>query len=181
MSDTQDRYAEFASIGAGRAATALAKIFDCTVLLEPPRCYRLEVGHLPEAMVYDEQWTTAIFADLEGSACGQAGILLSDAVVHGVVRRLVREEPGDRLSERALSALSELGNIVLSAAAGAIGDLVGGIVMPSLPRLGFEMSEALLLERLGPGAEQSPAYLAETELIERDGSLRIRFVWIPEE
>ena len=181
MSRPEDRYAEFASVGAGRAATALANIFDCMVMLEPPRCFRLEIGHLPEAMVYDEDWTTAIFTDFEGSVCGQAGILLSDPVVHGVVRRLVGEDSGKGLSKRALSALSELGNIVLSAAAGAIGDLVGGIVMPSLPRLGFDMSETLLLENLEPGEDQNPAYLAETELIERGGPLRIRFVWVPGE
>jgi chemotaxis protein CheC len=181
VTKTEDRYCELASIGAGHAASSLAKLFDCTVLMEPSRCFRMDVGHLPESMLYQQEWTAAIFVDLSGAVSGQAGLVLSEAVMNQIIERLANEDPRCGITERGRSALKELGNIALSAAAGALGDMLGGIVVPSVPRLGFEMCEALLLDEIGPAMEQRPAFLAETQLAERDGPLRIRFIWIPAE
>jgi chemotaxis protein CheC len=181
VSKPEDRHAEFASLGAGHAATALAGLFDSTVLMEPSQCFRIQVGHLPESMVYQQEWNAAIFTDLWGAVTGQAGLMLSEAMVHQIIRRLTGEDPRAGITERGRSALEEMGNIALSAAAGAFGDMEGGIVIPSIPRLGFNLCEALLIEELGPGSEQQPAFLAESQLAELDGSLRIRFIWIPGE
>jgi len=177
----QDLHCEYASIGAGHAASVLARLFDCTVLMQPPRCYQIETGHLPESMVYQQEWKAAIFTDFSGALSGQAGIMISESVVLEIVSRLLGEDPGGEISPRGRSALQEVGNIALSAAAGALGDLRGGIVWPSVPRLGFSLTEALRLAKLGPGGDLLPAFLAETELVERDGSLRLRFIWIPGE
>ncbi|MFQ5515112.1 MAG: chemotaxis protein CheC [Myxococcota bacterium] len=181
MTLSEDRLRELASVGSGHAANALGQLLDCTVLMEPPRCYRLEVGHLSEALIYEEEWSTAIFVDLSGAVTGRAGLMLTRNVVDGLLDRLVKEHPAEEVSERGRSALEELGNIALSAAAGAMGDLSGGIVLPSVPRLGLNLSRETLLEELGSVDDRRPAYLADTQLVQPDGPLRIRFLWIPDQ
>jgi len=179
VSYSEDRCREFASIGAGHAATALAKLFGSTLLMQPPRCWKADVAELPDNLDDHDDWAVAIFVELTGAVSGQAGLLLSRAVVDEVVLRLVGSDPMDEIDERGRSALAETGNIALSAVASALGELQGGIVMPTVPRLRMDVARALLLEELQMPTGNVPAYLAETMLAEKDGSLRLRLIWVP--
>ncbi len=179
MSYSEDRCREFASIGAGHAATALAKLFGCTVMMEPPRCWRVKVAELSDNIDDPENWAAVIFVSLSGAVVGRAGLLLSRAVVDEILLRLVGMDPLGQIDERARSALTETGNIALSAVAGALGEMQRGIVMPTVPLLRLDVPQALVLEDSRPGHGQLPAYIAETVLTERGGPLRIRVIWIP--
>lgn len=181
MSFSEDRCREFASVGAGHAATALAKLFGRTVLMEPPRCWKVPVAELPDNIDDPEDWAAIIFTQMTGVLSGQAALLLSRAVVDEILLRLVGADPLAEIDARGLSALSETGNVALSAVAGALGEMQGGIVMPTVPRLRLDVTRALVLEELRPGMRRLPAYLAETVLAERDGPLRLRLLWIPED
>ncbi len=175
----KDRAREFASIGGGHAANALAKLLECTVMMDPPRCWPVEVPDLSSSFTPRRDWGVSVFVDIVGATTGQAGIVLTSGAVEEVLTRLMGDDHVGDLDERACSALSEVGNIALSAAASAFGDLVGGVVVPSVPRLGFDMDESFQMEGLRRALHPEPAYLAETELAERDGMIRVRFVWIP--
>lgn len=179
MSHRQDRLLEYAKTGAQAAADTLTRVLERDVRVEPPRCQKLELGELPASVFPPNEETLAIFADLIGAATGQAGIALPKAQAGELTRLLFKDGSPELHEERAHSALCELGNIVLSAAAGAIAQLVGGVVIPSVPRLADDMAGALLLELIHPELRRLPAYLAETDLVEHDGPLRLRFVWIP--
>ena len=59
--------------------------------------------------------------------------------------------------------------------------LEGGLVLPSVPRLSYhEGSGAMPLEDACMGTFETGC-VYETELIERDGPLRVRFLWVPRE
>ncbi len=179
MSARDERQAEFVRIAGGQAASAVAKLVQCTAPLKPPRCAPTDVGKLLELLAAGPgECAAGVFADLSGPLVGRIGLLLSRAMVEEALRRLVHEDPRRGLSPRGYSALEELGNVALSAAAGAFGELAGGVELPSLPRLSPELTEARLRQELSPEGEPRAAYLAETEL---GGELSIRVVWLPRE
>jgi chemotaxis protein CheC len=180
VTQPEDRLREVTSIGAAHAASALAKLFDRVVLIEPPRCRKLDLEDLAQSIFHPEEWVAGVFVEVTGTLSGRMGILLSQDVVEHVLDRL---GVGllDGFDERARSALGELGNIAASAAVTAMGELEGGMVLPSVPWVGYDMAGALLIEAIHPDLQRLPAYLAETELADRDRVLRIRFLWIPQE
>ena len=174
MSHSEDRCREFASVGAGHAATALAKLLGGTAITEPPRCWRVRVAELPDNIDDPKDWAAVIFVSMSGAVTGQAGLLLSSAIVDEILLRLVGMDPLGEIDERGRSALSETGNIALSAVAGALGEMQRGIVMPTVPLLRLDVPQALVLEDSRPGHGQLPAYIAETVLTERGGDGRLR-------
>jgi chemotaxis protein CheY-P-specific phosphatase CheC len=175
----EDRLREVTSIAAAHAATALAKLFDCVVMIDPPSCRRVGLRELASVWIPPEQWVAGVFADLSGAARGLIGLVLSRDMVERVLERLYGDDAPMEFDDRARSALCEIGNIAVSAAAGAIGELEGGIVLPGVPRLGYDMASAVLLEALHTELERLPVYVAETDLVDRDHVLRLRFLWIP--
>jgi chemotaxis protein CheC len=180
MSSQRERLREYASISAGHAATALAGVFDRVVLMEPPSCRWVDLRELACSVFRPDEWIAGVFADLTGPTRGQVGMLLERKVVLEVLRRMVGTEPEAELDAMQGSALAELGNIALSAAAGALGVLHDGVVVPTVPRVGYDMAGALLVEAVHPRIARLPAYLAEAALADRIGELRAHFVWIPE-
>jgi chemotaxis protein CheC len=180
VSSPEERLQEYASISAGHAANALAGLLDQVVLMDPPSCRWLKLADIAASVFQPEEWIAAVFADLSGPTRGQLGLLLERQVAGEVLRRMVGSKPGGELDAAQASALAELGNITLSAAAGALGALYQGVVMPSIPRIGYDMAGALLVEALHERIAQLPAYLMEAALADRARSLRARLVWVPE-
>jgi chemotaxis protein CheY-P-specific phosphatase CheC len=164
MSYSEERCLEFARFGAEHAAMALAKMCGGEPREEPPRCWGIELSRLADSIDEPEDWSVVIFVDLTGALTGKAGLLLSRPVVDEILLRLAGSDPLQELDERGRSALSETGNIALSAVANALGELQAGIVMPTVPRLCMNVRWALGPDQLRapPGTER--AYVAETAL-----------------
>jgi chemotaxis protein CheC len=180
VSTTADKHAELSSICAGNAANALAQLLGTTLRIGTPRCWVLHDGRLPAELFGADERVTAVLAELEGAVAGPAGLILRRDVLEWILSRLIGDPDANTLSERALSALCEVGNIAVSAAANALSELVGGVVLPSVPRLGFEKrAVGVLAEVCGELAGRS-AYLVEVELIAHGTALRLLFVWIPD-
>ncbi len=177
MSYSEDRCREFASTGANYAAMALAKMWGGAPCEEPPRCWDTDVAGLAESIEDAEDWGAAILVDLTGALTGQAGLLLSRPVVDEILLRLVGADPLAEIDERGRSALSETGNIALSAVASALGELQAGIVMPTVPRLFMDVSQALALDERRTPSGNARVYLAETAL--EDRPLKLRLLLIP--
>jgi chemotaxis protein CheY-P-specific phosphatase CheC len=180
VSSSLDKHAELTSICAGNAANALAQLLGTTLRMSPPRAWTLHDGRLPAELFAPGERVTAVLAELEGAVAGPAGLILRRDILAWLLARLIGDTRVSTLSERALSALCEVGNIAVSAAANALSELAGGAVLPSVPRLGFEKNAVdVLAEVCGDLAGRS-AYLVEVELIAGGGSLGLLFVWVPE-
>lgn len=114
-----------------------------------------------------------VCADLSGAVTGCAGIGLPAEAAGVLLRHLLGRETGGELDARARSALSEAGNIAISAAAGALGHLAGGVVVPSVPQLSSGVPRAT---HLGHGDR---AYLMHLEIGDGDDLVQLPFFWIP--
>ena len=180
MMDDDDRLSELTSIGAGHAANALSVLLNRTLLMAPPRCRKIKKGEAFFSLFPAKERVVAVFSDLHGALSGQAGLLLSFEASDSLLSCLIGSCGNIPFNEREQSALRELGNIAISAAAGAFSMLEGGLVLPSVPRLSYhEGSGGTPLEDTCVGLGTDSGTIYETELIERDGPLRIRFLWAP--
>ncbi len=179
MITAEDRLAEMTNISAGHVAAVLGRLLDRVLLMDPPDCRRIPDDASPLDLFAVEERGAVIYADLVGVCPGQAALVLPADVIDEVVERLTGKKlEDDDLDDRARSALCEMGNIAISAAANALGELEGGVVIPSLPRL--ELAAETYPALTGRhGAE--PSFVVDTELFTREEDVRIRFLWLPTE
>jgi chemotaxis protein CheY-P-specific phosphatase CheC len=174
------KHAELTARCALRAAETLGQLLGAELSPEPPRSWILPDGRLPRQLFAGHERVTAVLAELEGAASGPAGLILRPDFLKWMLHRLTGDGNVKTLSERALSALCEVGNIAVSAAANALGEVVGGIVLPSVPRLGFEKPAAGTLEDVCGELESRCAYLVERTLQGSEGAFALLFVWVPQ-
>jgi chemotaxis protein CheY-P-specific phosphatase CheC len=178
--EPDDKYAELTALCAGRAAEALALMLGASADRAPRRAWTLEDGRLPQELFAPGERVTAVLAQLEGQADGLAGLILRRDLLEWVLRRLIGDGEVKTLSERALSALCEVGNIAVSAAANALSAVARGAVLPSIPRLGFEKEAVSVLGDVYGDLAGRNAYLVEVELATAEGPRELLFVWAPE-
>jgi chemotaxis protein CheY-P-specific phosphatase CheC len=174
------KHAELTARCAVRAAETLGQLLDAELSAAPPRSWILPDGRLPAELFSGHERVTAVLAELEGAASGPAGLILRRDLLQWMLRRLTGDGNVKTLSERALSALCEVGNIAVSAAANALGEVVGGVVLPSVPRLGFEKAAAGTLEEVCGEVGSRCAYLVELTLQGSEGAFGLLFVWVPQ-
>ncbi len=179
MSDDRPRLEEIGGIAAEQATATLADLLGRTVHTETVRERGVASRDLALEFGSPGERVAGVFVDLAGALEGVAGLLFPASELRDLVRRLFGEGPSELADARTRSAVGELGNIALCAAAGAIAKRVGGVVVPSIPRVGLGPAERLLEQVVDSGLRPLPAYLADAELPVEGGSLAVRFVWIP--
>jgi chemotaxis protein CheY-P-specific phosphatase CheC len=178
---SQDRLLEYAQTGARAAACALARVLGAEVAKQGPACEKLELSALPRLLFPGDAGAIGVFVDLAGPVQGEAGIGLLRPSADALVCALVDETDPARFDTRALSLLSEVGNMVLSAAAGAMAELAGGVVIPSVPRLGTTLGDVLLLDEICSEIRSLPVFVASCRVVRGNDDFPMRFVWIPRE
>lgn len=149
-----DALQELASIGCGRALSALGKLMQRRVEMDVPEVWlgRSEgaiadfVGGLGDAVV-------AVAVRLEGLLTGHLVLALTERDAGRLASCLGYPAGGDGWSEMSQSALMESGNIVGSAFVSALAQMVGKTLMLSVPRLarggGRECLDALVDPKSG--------------------------------
>jgi chemotaxis protein CheY-P-specific phosphatase CheC len=181
MSRSVERLVELSGACAAQAAEALGRMLDRAFDARPPRCWKLNPGEAPSELFPAQDRVAGVFTDFEGILGGQAGLLLSEDGALELLDQLLDapDKLAPELDPRERSALQVVGNIVISAAASALARLEGGVVIPSVPRLRYLRAGGLSLEDGCVDLDKLPEYVLETEIIERDGSLHLRFLWMP--
>jgi len=178
-----DRLGELASIGAGRAAGALATLLARPFEMRVPRARVLSAGHFDAAFAAKlggdlGAWSGALF-EVRGGPGGVLAVLFPPASRDALLSALLGENAG--IEPQAESALREVGNIVASHALSAIGDLLGESMLPSLPQLELEGAPRELARIVAERAGEHPALRIEVELCDRARELRGLLVWVPSE
>jgi len=166
-----------ASAAATAAADALTRLFDgpTSGSLE---CRSLDLDTLVAEALHNGQ-TAGVFAEFEGAIGGRVAVTFAPEVAHELLVRLVGDGPAAKLDERARSALLEMGNIAFSAAAGALGDGLDGIVFPTVPRLSGELAQEFAVPPAEVGRRVRTIWSARSEPLDRGGRLSLTFLWQP--
>lgn len=137
---------EIGNIGAGNAATSLSQMLNEEVDMTVPVVRILDISDAANALGGPENAVIGILAKLYGDIEGIMMFIIGQDFAKSVLTALlgVQDISCDHLTEMELSAISELGNIMISAYAGSISTLSQLNIKTSVPAISVDMVGALL-------------------------------------
>jgi chemotaxis protein CheC len=175
---------EIGNIGAGNAATAMARILNKKVNMKVPKVMILSFNEVADALGGADKLMAGIYLQLEKRITGSILFLLSETDAN----KLLDIFAGSFLSETKdvksmqESALIEIGNILTGAYLTALSDLIKINLFPSVPALATDMVGALLSVPLSRYAYfGDTALLIDTELEDGGNKVKGHFLLIPDD
>lgn len=136
---------EIGNIGAGNATTALAQMLQCKVDMKVPQVCLLDFSEVGEFMGGEEQIMAGVYLLVEGDITGSMMFLLQEKAAHSLVSKLMGMPEGEgEFSEMELSALKEIGNIIVASYLNSLSSLTNLTIFPSVPALSIDMAGAIL-------------------------------------
>lgn len=173
-----DRVRELVSIGAGHAATALAGLTGRTCEMGVPTVQRLAPAPAPPAGGDPD---VGVLFELEGGTGGVLAVLLPGSTCDRLIERLLGAAAGYRRSDDAAQdALREVGNILASHAANAVGATLGVPMLPSVPRLELTDAGGALASLVAARQRSEPPLRIAAEFCDRERELCGTLVLVPD-
>ncbi len=160
----KDVIKEIGSIGTGNAATSLSSMLSCDVKIELPDVKVLKFNDAIYSLGSPEDAVVAVFSRFEGDVDGIMLFILDTAFAKDVVLRIMNQEISDilTLDEISLSALTEVGNIVISSYIRAMSNMIdlkmsltapvstvnmlGGIMNVAMVEVGYETDKLMMVK-----------------------------------
>ncbi|SHN16451.1 chemotaxis protein CheC [Gracilibacillus kekensis] len=163
---------EVGNIGAGNAATALSSLLNKKIDMSIPSIKIVDFNELMEYVGGPEQVIVSVFLRIQGEAPGSMFFVLSPEESHSLVEQLIGT-PADNLedNELAISAISEIGNILSGSYLSALSDFTSINLQPTVPNLTIDMAAAILMQGLIEISQESDyAIIIDTMIEEEDQS-----------
>jgi len=137
---------EIGNIGAGNAATALAKMLGRKVDMEVPKVRIVEFKDVSDILGGAEMSVVGILLNVHGDIKGNILFVLQIDAAHILVNMLLGKplENIDDFNELEISALKEIGNILTGSYISALSALTGLDIKPSVPNMAIDMAGAIL-------------------------------------
>ena len=184
LNDLQfDVLKEIGNIGAGNATTALAKMMNMKIDMNVPRVDLVPFTNLPDIFGSPEEVLAGILVQLDGDIKGMMMFLVKEKSAHNLVNSLMGgmiQSSGDGFSDMELSALGELGNIIIGAYLSAMSNLTSLKISSSVPYISIDMAGALLsVPAIEFGKLGDKVLLIETQFGELD-FVNGYFLMVPE-
>jgi chemotaxis protein CheC len=177
-----DALKEISNIGAGHAVTALNQMTHRVITLEVPRVDLVPFSRVVDALGGPEEEVLGLFFRIFGGSRGNMLVVMPRAAAERLLDILFDGHgPKKPLGEMEISALKEVGNILAASYLGAVGNLLGLPLIPSIPAFSMDMSQAvvdLLLIELAEVTHQ--ALVIQTDFITRDKSFAGHFFLLPD-
>lgn len=185
LNDSQqyfDILREIGNIGAGNATTALAQLLQCKVDMKVPQVRLLNFQEVGAAMGGEEQIMAGVYLLIEGDINGSMMFLLEEKAAHCLVSKLMQMDVNTEgeFTEMELSALKEIGNIIVASYLNSLSVLTNMTIMPSIPDLSIDMAGAILsVPAIEFGAIGDEVLLIQTQFTD-DMSLDGYFILVPD-
>ncbi|QXM06126.1 chemotaxis protein CheC [Crassaminicella indica] len=173
---------EIGNIGAGNAATALAKMLNRKIDMNVPKVEILEFKEVAELLGGAEKPVCGIYFNFEGDLTGNIMFLLTVKSAKMLANMLLfKEEDSDILTEIDQSALQEIGNILSGAYVSSLTTLTGLNMKISIPSLTIDMAGAILsVPIIQYGQVGDKVLLIETEFKEGMDDIKGYFFLVPD-
>lgn len=137
---------EIGNIGAGNATTALSQMIQTRVDMEVPVVQLLPLEELPDIVGGAENILTGILFRLEGDLDGMIMFVTERMASVHLLNLLFQnsDRTEEHLSEMDLSALNEIGNIIVGAYLSSMSGLTGLTINTTVPSMAIDMAGAIL-------------------------------------
>mgnify|MGYP002711427308 CR=1 FL=1 len=149
---------EIGNIGAGNATTALAKMLNTKIDMNVPRVEMVPFTQLPDTFGSPEEVLAGILVQLDGDIKGMMMFLAKEESAHTLVNSLMggMGVSGDgTFSEMELSALSEIGNIIIGAYLSAMSNLTNLKIALMYPAISWLASIVVFSTESSPSLTMS--------------------------
>lgn len=137
---------EIGNIGAGNAATALAKMLKKKIDMDVPKVKVLEFKDVNDVLGGAEKVVVGILLKVMGDLTGNIMFILDYEAAQILVNMLMGKavtEVGE-FDELDISALKEIGNILAGSYLSALSSLSNLTILPSVPDIAIDMAGAIL-------------------------------------
>ncbi|HOJ80783.1 MAG TPA: chemotaxis protein CheC [Clostridiales bacterium] len=179
---------EIGNIGAGNAATALAKLLNRKIDMDVPRVKILDFKDVSETLGGAELPVVGIMLKVTGDLTGNILFILKQqaaAILVNMLMGKVSDGADDakvpEFSEIEISALKEIGNILAGSYLSSLSSLTNLNIVPSVPDLAFDMAGAILsVPAIEFGKVGDTVLYIETEFTEGDKRVVGDFFLIPD-
>lgn len=180
-----DALKEVANIGAGHAATALSQLTNRRVMIDVPR---VQVSSLEDAVSDiggEGDVIAAVLMQILGDVTGRTLVIFERACALRLVDTLLGRAAGttEDFTELEQSTLKETANILTGAYLGGLADMLGMILIPSIPSLAVDLSAAILSTAyLSFGRDPGAVIVLDTRFRFEPGDVRVsgHFVLLPD-
>lgn len=162
----KDRLTKLMDLGFGRTAKALSELTQLSVLLDPPSITTQSVQDLRPI------FETCLRGDIAtvhqiffGRVSGNALLVLSSAdaaILTSLLTHAPVLETPSRLDESSRDVLAEVGNILLNACLGVLGDLLAMPIAFSVPRVSLGVLDSMIRSLVGSQKEMQSVLLMRT-------------------
>lgn len=145
-----DAIREVGNIGTGNAATALSKLLSCMIDMDVPKAELVSIYEVSQHFGDPDQQVAAVFVrSLGGFGCSLIFIQKEEdakLMVQLLLKQQFGEDnvPKDLPQELSDSALTEVGNIILSSFLNAINLLIGTQHQISVPGVAHDMLSSVI-------------------------------------
>jgi chemotaxis protein CheC len=153
MSDNFNRFGEFqfdvlkeiGNIGAGNAATALSKIISKEIDMKVPHVQVIGFDEIANFVGGAENVVVSVFLRINGDVPGNMFFILTVESAKSLVKHFLQIDPAENgFTELQLSALCEIGNILIGSYLSSLADFTHLNMFPSVPALAIDMAGAIL-------------------------------------
>jgi len=175
---------EIGNIGAGNAATALAKLLNRKIDMDVPRVKIMDFRDVSETLGGAELPVVGILLEVSGDLTGNIMFILEQQAATLLVNMLMGREPDaehKEFTEIEISALKEIGNILAGSYLSSLSALTNLKIMPSVPDLAIDMAGAILsVPAIEFGKVGDTVLYIETEFSEGNDKVVGHFFLIPD-
>jgi len=173
---------EIGNIGAGNAATSLAKMLNKKIDMDVPQVRILEFKDVPSLIGGEENLVVGIYFNLEGDLTGSFMFLLDKESALALLNMMMPMEFTE-FDEMCNSALKEIGNILSGAYISSLAALTNLKISISVPSISYDMAGAILsVPAIQFGMVSDNVLIVENEFFDDDKFDLIKgyFLLVPE-
>ncbi len=175
---------EVGNIGAGNAATALAKMLDRKIDMKVPKIKVMELSEVSDVLGNPEEMVVGILLGVQGDIKGSIMFVLDMEATRLMVNLVFGKsmETALEFDEMTCSAIQEMGNILAGSYLSALSTLTNLNIMPGVPSLAIDMAGAVLSVPAIVQANASDTVIyIENEFIDGQDTIMGDLFLIPEE
>lgn len=172
---------ELANIGTGHATTALSQMLHGKLFrLVVPDAQMLPFEELAEYIGGLEQVVAGIFVIISGDVRGHMAFLLPHDSALLLIELLMGDSSED-LGELQLSALQEIGNIMITSYLNALSKMTGLLMAPSVPGLAIDMAGAVWQSVLAGAQVTTDVTLIRTKFFAKGQAIEGNIIFLPDD
>lgn len=159
----EDALREVANIGSGHAATSLSELLNKRVMIRVPQCLSGSLEDVILRVRDPNEIVASVLVDFIGDLSGRALVLYPFSDAKRLMKHLMSHD-SQAIHDVRESLLKEVTNIIFCSYINALGELLGFLILPSVPGMTVDLAGAVLQTVLrGYEVQQDMLFCIETE------------------